>query len=288
MFIFHLRREESMAQNKAISSTKKSASKASSSASNTNSSLSSNYDSVRRILKEMPLIGALVAEFIGAFLITVAFIEMQGSPLFVAFALGGIFLIIGGVSGAHVNPAVTIGAWVTRKMNWVYALGYIVAQLLGATVAYLVLNTFLHAAPSVASAAAPTLLHAATIVKDKEWYIFFTELLGTAILTLGVATAIRNKKNRIVGAFAAAFAISLALYVALTLNTSLLQGANESNVILTFLNPAIAFAANGLSWNTWPLVIYVLAPFLGGIAGFAIQDFLHSQDKDSCDCDDCK
>ncbi len=277
-----------MAQNKAISPAKKTASKANSSASNTNSSISSTYASTRRILKEMPLIGALIAEFIGAFLITTAFIEMQGSPLFVAFALGGIFLMISGVSGAHVNPAVTIGAWVTRKMNWVYALGYIVAQLLGATVAYLVLNTFLHAAPTAANAAAPSLLHAATIVNGKEWYIFFTELLGTAILTLGVATALRNKKTRIVGAFAAAFAISLALYVSLTLNTSLLQSAQESNAILTFLNPAIAFAANGLSWNTWPLVIYVVAPFLGGIAGFAIQDFLHSQDKNECDCDDCK
>lgn len=278
-----------MAEKKAISPAKKSAAKASSSASNTNSSLSSTYDSVRRILKDMPIIGALVAEFLGAFLLTAAFIEMQGSPLFVAFALGGIVLIVGGVSGAHVNPAVTIGAWVTRKMNWVYALGYIVAQLLGATVAYLVLNTFLHSATTTAAtAAAPTLLHAATIVKDKEWYIFFTELVGTAVLTLGVATALRHKKNRIVAAFAAAFAISLALYVALTLNTALLQGSTGSNVILTFLNPAIAFAANGLSWNTWPLVIYVVAPFLGGIAGFLIQDFLHSQDKVACDCEDCK
>jgi glycerol uptake facilitator-like aquaporin len=277
-----------MAEKRAISPAKKSAAKASSSASNTNSSMSSTYNSMRRVLKEMPLIGALVAEFIGAFLITVAFIEMQGSPLFVAFALGGIVLIVGGVSGAHLNPAITIGAWATRKINWIYALGYIVAQLLGATVAYLVLNTFLHAAPTTTGAAAPTLLHAATIVNGKEWYIFFTELIGTAILTLGVATALRNKKTRIVAAFAAAFAISLALYVALTLNTSLLQTANESNVVLTFLNPAIAFAANGLSWNMWPLTIYVLAPFIGGIIGFAIQDFLHSQDKVACDCEDCK
>jgi aquaporin Z len=278
-----------MADKKAISSTKKSTGKASSSALNPDSSVASTYSAVRKILKEMPIIGALIAEFIGAFLLTAAYIEMQGSPLFVAFALGGIVLIIGGVSGAHVNPAVTIGAWVTRKMNWVYALGYIVAQLLGATVAYLVLNTFLHAGTATAlGAAAPTLLHAATIINGKEWYIFFTELLGTTILVLGVATALRYKKNRIVAAFAAGFAISLALYIALTLNSPLLQSSTESNAILTFLNPAIAFAANGLAWSTWPLVIYIVAPVLGGIAGFAIQDFLHSQDKNECDYDDCK
>ncbi len=269
-----------MATKKAISSTKKSTGKASTSALTANDPVASTYSSIRKILKEMPLIGALIAEFIGAFLLTAAFIEMQGSPLFVAFALGGVVLIVGGVSGAHVNPAVTVGAWVTRKMNWVYALGYIVAQLLGATVAYLILNAFLHTATTTAAgAAAPTLLHAATVVKGKEWYVFFTELLGTAILVLGVAASIRHRKNRIVSAFAAAFAISIALYVALTLNSTLLSSSSETNSILTFLNPAIAFAAGGLAWSVWPLAIYVLAPVLGGIAGFLIQDFLQSQDK---------
>lgn len=285
-----------MATKKAISSTKKSTtvkskSKVQVSTLQANTSMSAVVKAVRKTLKEMPIIGALIAEFVGAFLITAAFIEMQGSPLFVAFALGGVVLMVGGVSGAHVNPAMTIGAWVTRKINWVYALGYIVAQLLGATVAYLVLNTFLHAnEPSAAElmgSSAPTLLHAAEIVKNKEWYIFFTELLGSAVLALGVATALRNKRNKIVASFAAGFAISIALYIALTLNASLLQTSMEANVILTFLNPAIAFAANGLTWSQWPLAIYVVAPVLGAVAGFALQDFFHSQNVDDCDCDDC-
>jgi len=284
-----------MATKSAISSTKKSTAtkpKASTSALKATTSMSAVYKAVCKTLKDMPIIGALVAEFVGAFLLTAAFIEMQGSPLFVAFALGGVVLIVGGVSGAHVNPAVTIGAWVTRKMNWIYALGYIVAQLLGATVAYLVLNTFLHAngptaAQTAAGASAPALLHAASIIKDKEWYVFFTELLGTGILALGVATALRTKRNKIVAAFAAGFAISIALYIALTLNSALLQSSTESNVVLTFLNPAIAFAANGLSWNAWPLAIYVLAPVLGAVIGFSLQDFFHSQNNDDCDCDDC-
>ena len=284
-----------MATKTAISSTKKSTAKntkASTSVLKETTSMSAIYEAVRKTLKEMPIIGALIAEFVGTFLLAAAFIEMQGSPLFVAFALGGVVLIVGGVSGAHVNPAMTIGAWVTRKMNWVYALGYIVAQLLGATVAYLVLNTFLHAnsqsaAQLAAGTAAPALLHAATIVKDKEWYIFFTELLGASVLALGVATALRTKRNKIVSAFAAAFAISAALYIALTLNSALLQSSTETNVVLTFLNPAIAFAANGLSWNAWPLAIYVLAPVIGAVIGFALQDFFHSQNNDDCDCDDC-
>jgi aquaporin Z len=282
-----------MATKKATSSSKRSTeTKAKTVALKTNSSASGFVNSVRKTLKDMPLIGRLIAEFVGAFLLTAAFIEMQGSPLFVAFALGGIVLLVGGVSGAHTNPAVTIGAWVSRRINWIYALGYIVAQLLGAAVAYLVLNAFLNASDQsstlAAGQSAPSLLHAATIVKGKEWYIFFTELLGTGILAFGFAAALRLRKSRLTSAFAAVFAISTALYIALTLNTPLMQSANESSTILTFLNPAIAFAAKGLSWNVWPLAIYIVAPVIGAIIGFLLQDFFHSQDTVGCDCEDCE
>ncbi len=246
-----------------------------------------NFKAVSKALKDMPIIGKIVAEFLGAFLLTVAFLEMQGNPLFVGFSLVGVVLIVGGVSGAHVNPAVTFGAWVTRKMTWVYALGYILAQLIGASVAFLVLNTFLHnngATSAQLAAGSPALFHAATITAGKEWYVFFAELFGTTILATGVATALRVRRNKLASAFSAGFALLVALYIAMSLTTVLLTA---SGVNLTFLNPAIALAANGLSWNMWPLSIYVLAPVLGGVIGFALQDFLHSQ-SDDCECADCK
>ena len=243
------------------------------------------YQSVCKTLKDMPLIGHLVAEFVGAFLLTTAFLEMQGNPLFVGFALAGVVLVVGGVTGAHVNPAMTFGAWATRKITWLYALGYIVAQLLGASVAYLVLNTFLHGSGVAASTAgAPVLFHAATIASGKEWYVFFAELLGSTVLGLGVATSLRMKNNKIVAAFAAGLAFLTALYIVMSLTTVLLT---EANVTLTFLNPAIAFAANGLSWNWWPVSIYIIAPLLGGVVGFGLAQLFHSQ-SEACDCVECK
>ena len=242
------------------------------------------YNIVRESVNSMPLIGKLIAEFIGAFIFTAAFIQMQGNPLFVGFALIGIVLIVGSVSGAHLNPIITIGAWFTRKIDWVHALGYIVVQLLGAAVAYSVLNAFINAndtATQMAMGPAPSLFHAAEIVKNKEWYLFFTELLGSTILALGIATTIRKKNNKTVAAFSAGFAIIIALYISMSLTTTLL---NEQGATLSFLNPAFAFALNGLEWKTWPLVIYVLAPVLGGIIGFILHDFLQSQSKDDCDC----
>jgi aquaporin Z len=277
-----------MATKSANKSTKKSTTKTKSTTVKAATTESVTLDSVYKTLKKTPIVGVMVAEFLGAFLLTASFIEMQGNPLFVAFALAGVVLIVGGVSGAHVNPAVTIGSWVTRKINWLKALGYIAAQLLGAAVALLVLNTFLNANESsstqLAASSSPSLFHAAKVASGKEWYVFFAELLGTSVLALGAAAALRAKGNKIVSAFTYSFATLAALYISMSLTTALLS---ESNVTLSFLNPAVALVSNGLSWSMWPIAIYILAPALGGVIGFALQDFLRSQD-DGCDCDNCK
>jgi len=248
---------------------------------------------VHKVVRDMPIIGALTAEFIGAFILTAVFVETQGNPLYIAFALIGIVLFTGSLTGA--NPAMTIGALATNRLSWKRTCGYIVAQVLGAAVAYLVLNAFLNAndpsAGASAGAAAPSLLHAADIIKGKEWYLFCVELLGATILAFGIASAFRSKRNKTVAAFAAGFALLSALAIALTLCSSLSQLLTESNVIQTFLNPAIAFAAGGLSWNMWPLAIYVLAPVLGAVIGFVVLDFLNGDvddDNTSCDCSCCK
>jgi glycerol uptake facilitator-like aquaporin len=273
-----------MADKKATSSNKKSTvhrtSTVEATASTTGSVLLS-YKKFYKSLKRTPIIGVMLAEFIGTFLLVASIFTVQGQPLFVAFVLIGVVLVVGGVSGAHVNPAMTIGAWATRKISALYALGYIAAQVLGAVVAWLVLNAFLGGAAASATGARQSLFHAATLTGGKEWYIFFAELLGATILAFGLATALNIKREKIAAAFSYGLAILVALLVAGSVTSMYLT---ESNTGLTFLNPATAIAANGLSWNLWPIAIYIFAPVIGGIVGFALQDFLQSQTDDSCDC----
>ena len=86
----------------------------------------------------------LAAEFIGTFvLIFCGFgsAVMAGPKigyLGVALAFGLSLLVmvyvIGPVSGCHINPAVTVGAWLSRKIQVQEAAGYIGAQILGAIV----------------------------------------------------------------------------------------------------------------------------------------------------------
>jgi glycerol uptake facilitator-like aquaporin len=229
----------------------------------------------------MPSVSALIAEFIGAFLLVASVFTVQGQPLFVAFAVVGIILMIAGISKAHINPAVTVGSWITRKICSVCAVAYLAAQALGASAAFLTLSAYLDGTKTESLySAAPALFHAANIAAGKEWYILFAELIGMFIISLGIARAL--KANKITYAITYGFAVLVALLIAGSLTSMLLT---EQNTSLIFLNPATAFAADAVKWSLWPIMIYVIAPIIGAIAGFVLNDLLA---VDACTCEDVK
>ena len=85
---------------------------------------------------ERPLNQKLLAEFVGTFTLIFlgagAVIHTQNSNLVaIAFASGLAIAVmvssVGHLSGGHFNPAVTIGAWVTQKIDSKNASAYIVA-----------------------------------------------------------------------------------------------------------------------------------------------------------------
>lgn len=223
-------------------------------------------------LKSMPLAGGLLAEFIGTFLFAAAVITGQGQPIIILFALAGIVLLVGALSGAYFNPALTIGAWITRKMSGIKAVGFIIAEILGALAALGLLHTFIGgAAHPTAGYAAASLYEASVIPAGKEWFVFFSELIGTTILALAVATAIRHRADKIVSAFTA----GLGIFVALLFAASAAAYVGGTAII----NPAVALSLNALKWEMWPLAIYVLAPVIGGVLGYLLHDVLNLDSK---------
>ena len=52
----------------------------------------------------------------------------------VAFGLAVVAMAytIGGVSGCHINPAITLGVWLSKRMSGKDAVGYVIAQVIGA------------------------------------------------------------------------------------------------------------------------------------------------------------
>lgn len=185
-----------------------------------------------------------VAELLGTFILTFTVLSVSksaiGIPYFVAIGAGLtlaiLVLTIGKTSGAHVNPAVTLGLWSARKIGTVQGLIYIAAQFMGAAFAWRLYTYFIDATiPSIAS-------------KSFDWRILVAELIGTLVFTFGIAAAIYQKYEG--GKLAAT--IGGSLIVGVILSSSIANGV---------LNPAVALGIQSFSLE------YIIGPLVGGLIG---------------------
>lgn len=223
-------------------------------------------------LSRAPLLGAGIAEFIGTFLLAAVVIAAQGSPLVVGFAVVAISLAVGALSGAHLNPLVTVGAWATRKIAGVRALVYVVAQVLGAMLALVLLGYFVGQAPEVSAQAqmygqtAAQLFTTADLPSGKEFAVFLAEFTGAIIFGFAVASALKLRDR-----LASATAVGLGLFVALMVSAYAASLVSASTVI----NPAVAVALQAIDFKSvWPFAIYVFGSLLGGVVGFVLNDLV--------------
>ncbi|MGM9803368.1 MAG: MIP family channel protein [Muribaculaceae bacterium] len=100
-----------------------------------------------------------IAELVGTFVLTlfgcgtavslncgVDMASVVGTALAFGLAVVAMAYTIGGISGCHINPAITVGCWVSGRMSGKEAVGYIVAQVIGAIIASAVLFAFVNTA----------------------------------------------------------------------------------------------------------------------------------------------
>lgn len=78
---------------------------------------------------------ALLAEFIGAFIL-ITTILISGDPLAIGLSLAVMAYAFGPVSGAHLNPAVSISMTMKGGLDYTSLMLYIVMQVLGGVAAY--------------------------------------------------------------------------------------------------------------------------------------------------------
>jgi aquaporin Z len=151
---------------------------------------------------------------------------------------------VGKESGAHINPAVTLGFWLMRKLDFRAAIGYIVAQCLGAFVGALPLLAWGSMGRSVA--------FGATI--PGAGYSTGVVLMGEIVTTFGlVATLCIFLGFRHLRRFTP-FVIPFLYAVMVPL---------EAPISGTSTNPARTFGPALISgqWDGW--WIYWLGPMLG-------------------------
>jgi aquaporin Z len=160
-----------------------------------------------------------------------------------ALTVMAIILFMGKVSGAHLNPAVSIAFALRRDFQWRRVPGYVVAQLAGATLAALVLHAIINVSAKYGSNY-PAHGYSTTAA-------FWMELLltmGLVSVILGTASGAQN-----VGIFGA---FGVGGYIALAgLWGSPISGAS--------MNPARTFGPDLVSTTFTGYWVYLAGPLAG-------------------------
>lgn len=200
------------------------------------------------------VLGALVAELFGTFVLTTVLLNAGGNVFIAAVTVIFLVMALSRLSGGHINPAVTIGLLATKQISAVKAGGYIVAQVIGAMLALTVVTQFINTAPVDPSLGQTmSVFKAADLVGD--WRPFFAEALGGLVFGLGIAAAVLGRKNSHESGFVVGGSLLLGLITATLASAAI-------------LNPAVAVGLSAYHFdNWWTVATYALGPVLGVVAG---------------------
>ena len=165
------------------------------------------------------------------------------APLAIGAALMVMVFAGGHISGAHYNPAVTLGVLIRGKVNATDVVPYWVAQLAGAAVAALIVSKFLRAGVAVT----PIAPHVGPALLAEFLFTF-----ALVYVVLNAATAEGTSGNSFYG-----------LAIGMTVMTGAFAVGDISGGAF---NPAVALGISILGISNWANIwIYLLADFAAAV-----------------------
>ena len=195
------------------------------------------------------------AEFIGTFALVFAgtgavvvnaqtnALGQVGIALVFGFVVAVIVYSIGHISGAHINPAVTLALFLDKKFGKKEVIPYIVSQLLGAVAASILVLAVL----------GNNAYTGATLPKDNNYMqSFYLEIVLTFFLMFAILGSTDGKAYKQFGGLAIGFVVGLDAMFG-----GPISGAS--------MNPARSFGPALLSGNFSYHWVYWLAPIIGAL-----------------------
>ena len=192
------------------------------------------------------------------------------------FAVAIAVYVTGWLSGAHLNPAVTLGMILAGHTSWALFPLYVASQILGAIVgAVLVWLTYYSHWGVTTDHNLKLLCFATQPAIRQTWANFLTEVIGTAVLLVGIL-GIFNPRNQIGTGFAP-YAVGILIFgIGLSLGGPTGYAINPARD----LGPRIAFALlpipnkGSAEWDyAW---IPIFAPLVGAIMGTWLYQWIAS------------
>jgi len=220
---------------------------------------------MRRYAAELIGTGLLVFFGAGMATVTLGFRAFGSSVaagiLLIGLTFGLVLLalvaLIGPISGCHVNPAVSFGFWLARRMTLIEMVGYWIAQMIGGLLGALLLwgvmvNSPFYSRSRIGLGAqgydSLSLLHVGA------GGAFLTEVIATAALVLVVLGATRRDAPAAATGIAIGFALAITNFLAIPIDGASINPARS-------FGPAIVVGGLALS-QLW---LFLVAPLVGAI-----------------------
>lgn len=224
-----------------------------------------------------------LAEFLGTFILTFTacgatsftggypgYLGVVGIALIFGLVMTALFCSIGSISGCHINPAVSLAMLISRRMNFINFMGYIVAQMLGG-----VAGSFAMYGISISlstdtveqyEAYGYDLLSFGTngygaqseFLNIDVWGAFLVEMILTFIFVITVLSVTANKRYKNVAGIVIGMALSAVHLFGITLTGT---GVNPARSF----GPALAKAVQGDITPLSQVWLFIVAPIVGAI-----------------------
>ncbi|MDV6375428.1 MIP/aquaporin family protein [Deinococcus arenicola] len=186
-------------------------------------------------------------------------------------------LIAGTISGAHLNPAVTIALAATGRFPWSKVAHYIAGQFVGAFIGAALVFAVYYARWIVFD---PLLDHTTGVfstfpaIAGTFWPGMIDQIVGTALL-MAIILAIGDKLNNAAGSSWGPLGVAFAV-MAIGISFGAMHGyaINPARDLGPRLFAVVAgFKNNGLTDGTMVWVVPVIGPIIGALVGAFIYDF---------------
>lgn len=213
----------------------------------------------RKLVAEV--VGTFALVFIGAGAVIATGQDVVAVALAYGLAMALLVSALGHVSGGYFNPALTLGLWVTRRMETADTVAYIIAQLVGAVAGALALVVLLpETMRENASLGAPSLT-GVTFAQG-----IGIEIILTVFLMLAVFGTAIDKRGPSVGGFGIGLVLTMGTFAAWRFT-----GAT--------MNPARAFgpALVDSSWDDH--LVYWIGPVVGAIGAALLYHYVFADDE---------
>ncbi|MCF6296569.1 MAG: aquaporin [Flavobacteriaceae bacterium] len=209
-------------------------------------------------------IGTYALVFFGTGAMTIESIQPNIGVFGIAATFGIVVMVMiyvfGETSGAHINPAVTIGFAFAGRFKKKEIFPYILSQILGAITASFTLKLLF---PALA-------LYGNTIPSDGWLQSFILEFILTFILMLVIMKVSSGSKET---GTIAAIAIG---------GTVLIEALVFGPITGASMNPARSIAPALASGNYTDLWLYIVAPTFGAIVAILVCPLVKSEDSECC------